>query len=113
MFIDILKSQRQTARDPGLFHGDAIKDVSHCHSWLTVSDHDELRILLKLTQNVDESSNVRVVQGRIHFVQNTERTRSTFEDGQQERHCSQRSFATAQQRNAAEFFAGRSGHDID
>ena len=47
--IDIFKSERQSARNAGLFHRHTIQDVGDGHGGLAMGDHDELCRLLEVS----------------------------------------------------------------
>ncbi len=66
-----------------------------------------------LLQQPRQPLDVRLVQRRIHFVQNAERARLILEDGHQQRHRGQRFFAARKQQHVLQPLARRRGDDID
>ena len=71
-----------------MLHGNPIEHVGMFHSPLTVSNDDELRIFGKVLQILAITEDVGIIQGRLHFVQDTEGNRTRLQDGKQERNGS-------------------------
>src|SRR5260221_597514 len=74
---------RDDFRDAGLLHGDAVHDGSGAHGALAVGDEDELRVQAHLLHHFRKAADIGFVEGRVHFVENTEGTRLILEDADQ------------------------------
>src|SRR5262249_32818182 len=93
--------------------GDAVQNVGGRHRLLGVSDDDELRVLLKLAQDIGIAANVGFVEGGVDFIEDAERTGLAAEDGQEESDGGEGFFAAAHERDTAQLFAGWAGDDFD
>src|SRR3954471_19111668 len=94
--------------DAGLLHRNSIHRVSRLGggAWV-VGDHDELGLVLEAIQHAHEVPDVLIVQWRIDFVEQAERTRLGQEDSEQEREGDERLFAARQQMDALGALAAR------
>src|SRR5690348_12728354 len=78
------EAARDDLRDPVAAHRHAVEDVRRLHRPLLVRDHDELRAVGVAPQQLDEAADVRVVQRRLHLVQEVERAGPGEEERKQE-----------------------------
>src|SRR5260370_39072192 len=58
----------------GFLHGDAVEDAAGFHGFAIVSYDDKLRLRAHFADQAREAADVGLVQRRVHFVENTERT---------------------------------------
>src|SRR6476646_4288957 len=78
----------------GLVHRHAGELMHRLHRRLVVSDDDELNASRHLAHDLRETTDVRIVERRIHLVEQAERRRIELEDGEDERDGCQRLFST-------------------
>src|SRR5918996_2283966 len=97
----------------GLFHSDPVQAVRNLHGPAIVGDNDELRMLLHPAKHLDETADIRIVERRVDFVEQTERTRLVFEHREHQRDGRQRLLAAGQQLNALESLPRRLRDDLD
>src|SRR5207237_2664871 len=96
-----------------LLHRDAVHGVGGLHGSWVVRDDDELRLFLEFRQEAHVAAHVRIIQRRVHLVEQAERARLGEEDGKEERHRHERAFAGPEQMNPLRPFAARRGVDLD
>src|ERR1700741_2627355 len=72
-------------RNTGFLHGYAIEDAAGLHRFAVVRDDDELGLRPQVRDELRETAHVRFVERRVDFVENAERARLIFEDGDQQR----------------------------
>ena len=106
----ILEANRDPPRDARFLHSDAVQHVGAGHRPLRVRDENELRLIEKILQHRGEAADVRLVQSRIHLVEDAERTRLAAEDGQEQGNRRHRFFAAGHERDAAQLLAGRASN---
>ena len=87
--------------------------VGSLHRALIVRNHDKLRPLLQLADQRSEGSQTKFVQRRVDFVHDTEGTWIKQEKRKNQRHRGERFFATREQSNLFNFFAGWLHHNRD
>src|SRR5438876_8780315 len=97
----------------GLLHRDAVDRVRGLHGAGVVRDDDELRLILEFGEQPHVAAYVRVVERRVHLVEQTERAGFRQEDREQERHGDERALARREQVNPLGALAARSGVDLD
>ena len=78
-----------------------------------MTDDQQLCLLTKLGDEPQEPVQVHVVKRGLNFVHDVERRRSTAEDREQERECSERAFTTRKQRQLLDVLAARLGFNFD
>ena len=78
-----------------------------------MGDDDKLRPLRHFGDLAGKSADIRVVKWSIDLVQKTERRRTVFEDGEDERNGGHRLFAAGEKQDILQAFAGRLSHDLD
>lgn len=61
---------RHQFTDPRLLHRHTIDHIHGRHCLLVVGHDDELGVIRELTNHVGELTHVRIIQWRVHFVQN-------------------------------------------
>ena len=76
-------------------------------------DDDELRPLRELPQQPHEASDVRVVERRLHLVEQVERARPREEEREEERQRAERLLAAGEERQPADALARRAQLDLD
>ena len=113
VFTHVFEADRDVFRHSGLFHGDAVKRVGPGHRLFRMGDDDKLRKREELAEDLNEAADVGFVQRGIDFVEDAERAGLAAEDCQQERDAGERFFAAREERDAASFLAGGTGHDVD
>ena len=96
-----------------LFHCYSVENVGFGNGAFVVRDDDELALFYKTLQHADKTVDVAFVHCRIDFIENTERTRPHHVNGEQQRYRDHGPFASAQQGDALQLFAGRLGGDFD
>ena len=109
----LIKADGNSFRNPRFFHGYSVERRRGGHRFLRVSNNDELRCRKKISKDRREAIDVGLIKGGIHLIENAEWTWSRLKDRKQECHAGHGFFATAQQGDAARFFAGRSGNDFN
>ena len=95
------------------FHRDAEERVGELHAALVVGDHDDLRLLPDVLQQVVEPEDVGFVERGVDLVQQAERSRPDQEDGENEGDGGHGLLAAGQQAHARELLAGRVDHVFD
>src|SRR5258707_8681674 len=100
-------------RNAGFLHGYAVKDAAGLHRFAVVRDDDELGLRAHVGNELREAAHVRFVEGRVDFVENTERTRLIFEDGDQQREGSHGFLTAGKQQHVLQALARRRGDDIN
>src|SRR5262249_50588270 len=80
-------------------HGDAVQDVRRFHRSFLVRDHDELRSVGVTPEQLDEASDVRVVERRLDLVEEVERARPREEQREEERDRAESLLAPGEQRH--------------
>ena len=78
----------------GFLHGDTVNYVYRAHGLFVMCYNDELAVFAELIDHVCEFANVGVIQGRIHFIEDTERCGLDQVDGKKKGCGSERFFAT-------------------
>ena len=78
-----------------------------------MGDDDELRAALELVEHPHETPHVRVVQWRVHLVEQAERAGLGEEDAEQQRQRHEGALAAGQQVDALGLLAARRGVDLD
>ena len=109
----VAKLHGDEAGDAGFAHGDADELVAGLHGAFAVGDDDELGLCRHVTQEVAEAANVRVIQRRVHFVQEAEGGGVQAEKGEDEGERGQRFFAAGEDAQVFDFFARRAHGDGD
>ena len=99
--------------DAALLHRHAPQPVGRGHRPLLVRDDDELAPVEELAQHAREAGRVRLVERRVHLVEDAERARLAPEDREQERDRGERLLAAGEERERAQFLARRAGGDLD
>src|SRR2546427_8787220 len=86
LFTTLLSVQvdRDELRQARLFHGDAVEHIRSFHRLPVVGDHQELRLAGQLPQDAQKPVDVRVVERRIHLVEDAEGARAEIEDGEEQ-----------------------------
>lgn len=79
--------------DAVALHGDAEQHVSHLHGAALVGDHDELGLVAQAVDIGRQTAQIRVVECRLHLVQDVERRGSDAVDREQERQRRERLLA--------------------
>jgi len=87
--------------------------VGGLHGAGVVRDHDELRQVLKLGEQEHVAPDVRVVERRVHLVQQAEGAGLRQEDREQERHRHEGALARREQVNALRALAAGCGVNLD
>src|SRR5687767_5259852 len=93
---DVFEADGDTLGDARLLHGDAVEGAGAGHRLFRVRDDDKLRPLEEFVEHGDEAFDVGLVKRRINLVEYAKWTGAAAEDGQQQRHASQRLFAAAE-----------------
>jgi hypothetical protein len=83
VFVTTIQINAYNLRDPGLLHRNSVDYVCLGHGAFAVGDNDELRAGAHVGDQLREAANVRLVEGRIHLVEDTERRRLELEDPDQ------------------------------
>src|SRR5580658_10853061 len=66
---------RNQLANPRLLHRHPVDHIHGTHRHFIMRNDNELRILAELPDHVRELPDVRIIQRRIHFIQDTERRR--------------------------------------
>ena len=82
-----VNSDRDFPGDTLFFHRDSIQTLSLTHRDSTVGNDEKLRLFGELLENSDKSTDIRLIQWRIDFVENAEWTRLRPEYCEQHRNC--------------------------
>src|SRR5207244_3617434 len=80
---------------------------------LLVRDDDELRAVRIASQELDEARDVRIVERRLHLVEEVERAGLGEEEREQERDRAQRLLTAREQREPRDLLAGGSELHLD
>jgi len=105
-------SDRNDLRDAGLLHRHPVKYVSGLHGSFVMRNHDELRMITHFTDQAREAADVRVVEWRIHLVQEAERRRVDEEQREDQADGNQRLLTTREQRHRIETLARGPNDDL-
>src|SRR5688572_18821606 len=100
------------ARYARLGHRHADELLGHLHRDLVVADEEELGLRGHALDEVAEATGVRVVQRRVHLVEQAERRRVELEQGEYERNGGEGFLAARQEMDARVPFARRVGHHL-
>src|SRR5207244_3290162 len=100
-------------RDPVGAHRHAVEDIRGLHRPLLVRDDDELRAIRVAAQQLDEATDVRIVERGLDLVEQVERAWPCEEEREQERDRAKGLLASRQQRQARHLLSGRSELDLD
>src|SRR6266566_3139279 len=96
-----------------LFHRYTVQHVGLGNGAFIVRDDDKLTLFYEAIQHTDKPVDVALIHGRIHFVENAERTWSHHVDCEQQCHRDHRALASAQQGNGLQLFPRGLGADFD
>ena len=77
-----------------------------------MSDHQQLGILPQLLIDSEQTTQVGVVEGRLHLIEDVKGARASDEKADQKGHGHQRAFPSREQREPFDLFARRPGLDI-
>src|SRR5688572_12144091 len=100
------------ARYARLGHRHADELLGHLHRDLVVADEEELGLRGHALDEVAEATGVRVVQRRVHLVEQAERRRVQLEQREYERNGGEGFLAARQEMDARVPLARRVGHDL-
>ena len=101
------------AGDARFAHGDADEVVAGLHGAFAVGDDDELGLCRHVAQEVAEAANVRIIERRVHFVQQAEGRGVQAEEGEDEGEGGEGFFAAGEDAQVFDFFAGRAHSNGD
>src|SRR5262245_15571400 len=99
--------------DARLLHGDPVERVGHLHRSPVVRDEHELRALRHLGDERVEATDVGLVEGRIHLVEEAERCRPDEKQREDESRCRERLLAAREQAQRLQLLAGQCHDDLD
>ena len=102
-----------TWETPSDAHRHAVEDIGGLHRPFLMGDDDELRPVRVATQQIDEATDVRVVERRLDLVEEIDGARPREEEGEQERQRAERLLAPREQREPRHLLAGGPQLDLD
>src|SRR5439155_15328312 len=108
-----VEALRDDLGDPVGRHRDAVEDIRGLDRAFLVCDDDELGPVGEAPQQRDEPPDVRVVERRLHLVEQVERTRPREEEREEERDRPERLLAAGEQREPRDPLTGRLELDLD
>src|SRR5260370_31208303 len=89
-------------REAGFLHGHAIEDRAGFHGFAIVGDDDELRLAAHVADEAREAADVRLVERRVDFVEDTERAGLIAENSDEQRERGHGLLAPGEQKNGLE-----------
>src|SRR6266446_6673616 len=98
--------------DARLLHRHPVQRVGHLHGALVMGDHDELGGAAHLAHDLVVPADVRLVERRVHFVEQAEGSGLDEEDGEEQRDRRQRLLPAGEQVHRGQLLARRLGHDL-
>src|SRR5580658_1050822 len=107
------EAHRDQLRHTGLLHGYAVEYRRNAHRLLAVGDQHELGLDAHLLHQFGEAADVRLVEWRVHFIEDAERAGRVLEDADQQGECSERLLASGEQQHTLQALAGRRRDYVD
>gem|GEM_PF-5263942 len=108
-----IELHRNNLRNALLFHRHSIDRLSGSNRTLVMRNNDELRVFRELFEQRGKTTNIRFIERRIQFVEQTERARFHKIDSEEQTNRRHGTLTTRKQRHALKTSAWRLRHDLD
>jgi hypothetical protein len=109
----LFKADRHKLGNADLFHSHTVHSARRFHSAFVVGDDDELGAGRHGNHFSGETTDVRLVERRVNFVEEAERRGTIMKNSQNQGERSHRLFTTGKQQHVLQTLAGRLRNDVN